>query len=469
MVRTGKKQLIALPPAVDENATNIDDQRIIRAEEVKTVAKRRLKLEDVLKKGYATVYDQCSQEVKDKLEATNNWERIQQDQSLHELIQKIKCICVGFDDHKQEVFNLVQALKMLFLYTQGEKEGINQCGRNFRSLWDMVKAFGGLPGVHKGLVNVLLKDPSWVNNVHNVTPKERAEANETVCKAVKAAMLISGMDKQGYGKLRDELANNYLLGTNQYPDTFDKAVCILGNYQTSKSNTPFRASPDNTGVAFLQCGGCNGQGGHGRHGRGTGRGEGTGGGADAGGGVSGSNGMSTVTGGSGGEAVARTNSHGELHCFNCGATDHWAYKCPQLSNKQQAQLHMNLEEQGETKDQQEEGHQLLNVMLAQGGNLPENQAYLDGCSTVTAFKMDKYLKGIKTLPSGIKINCNAGAVSTNRMGTYGKLKVWYLPSSIANIFLMHKLEKLYRITYDSWEGYYIIHTPQGAVKFYKDK
>jgi hypothetical protein len=130
---------------------------------------------------------------------------------------------------------------------------------------------------------------------------------------------------------------------------------------------------------------------------------------------------------------------------------------------------MNLEEQCKAEDQQEEGHQLLNVMLAQGGNLPENRAYLDGCSTVTAFKMDKYLKGIKTVPSGIKINCNAGAVSMNHMGTYGKLKVWYLPGGIANIFLMHKLEKLYWITYDSWEGHYIVHTPRGAVKIYKDE
>ncbi len=88
---------------------------------------------------------------------------------------------------------------------------------------------------------------------------------------------------------------------------------------------------------------------------------------------------------------------------------------------------------------------------------------------MTAFKTDKYLKGIKTLPSGIKINCNAGAVLTNRMCTYGKLKVWYLPGGIANIFLMHELEKLYPITYDSWEEHYIVHTPQGAVKFYKDK
>jgi hypothetical protein len=104
-------------------------------------------------------------------------------------------------------------------------------------------------------------------------------------------------------------------------------------------------------------------------------------------------------------------------------------------------------------------------MLAQGGNLPENQAYLDRCSTVTAFKTDKYLKGIKTLPSGIKINCNAGVVSMNRMGTYGKLKVWYLPGSIANIFSMHELEELYQITYDSWEGHYIVHTPKEQSSF----
>ncbi len=420
------------------------------------MAKRQLKLRDALKKGYATVYDQCSQEVKDKLEATYNWERIQQNQSLHKLIQKVEQICVGFDDHKQEVFNLVQALKPLFLYTQGEKDGVDQYGCNFRSLWGMVEVFRGLPGVHKGLVNVLLKDPSWVNDVHNVTPKERAETKETACKAVKAAMLISSADKRQYGKLRDN-ANNYLLGTNQYPDTFDKALRILGNYQTSKSCALFRASQDNTGVAFLQQGGCGGRGSRRGCGRGTGRGKFTGEGANAGGG--GSDGMSAITGASGGEAAARMSSQGKLHCFNCGAMDHWAYECPQLGSKQQAQLHMNLEGQGDTKEQQEEGHQLLNVMLAHGGNLPRNRAYLDGCSMVTAFKTGKYLKGIKTLPSGIKINCNVGTVSTICMGTYGELKVWYLPGGIVNIFLMHELEKLYQITYDSWEGHYIVHTP----------
>ena len=91
-------------------------------EVVKSVAKRRQKLEESLKKGYATVYDQCSQEVQDKLKATKDWDVVQSEQSLHELIRRIEKICVGFNDHKQSVFNLVQSLKTLFLYSQSEKE-----------------------------------------------------------------------------------------------------------------------------------------------------------------------------------------------------------------------------------------------------------------------------------------------------------------------------------------------------------
>ncbi len=158
-VRSEREQTIVLPDAVDPNTPDAADLTIIRAKEVKTIVKRRLKLQDFLKKGYATVYDQCSQEVRDKLEATEDWERTQRNQSLHELIQKIERICVGFNDHKQEVFNLVQAIKTLFLFTQGEKDTVDEYGHNFQSLWDTVEAFGGSPGIHKGLVDGLLKEP----------------------------------------------------------------------------------------------------------------------------------------------------------------------------------------------------------------------------------------------------------------------------------------------------------------------
>ena len=155
-IRTGKEQTIPLPPPVHQNAADKADLKIMRGKDVKTIAKRRQRLNKALKRGYTTLYGQCSQEVQDKLKSTENWEATQKEQSLHELIRKIEKICVGFDDHKQEVFNLVQALKTLFLYTQGERETVEEYGRNFHSLWDTVEAFGGSPGIHEGLTDAIL-------------------------------------------------------------------------------------------------------------------------------------------------------------------------------------------------------------------------------------------------------------------------------------------------------------------------
>jgi hypothetical protein len=83
---------------------------------------------------------------------------MQKEQSLNKLIQKIEQVCMGFDNHKQEVFNLVHLLKMLFLYTQGEKDTMEEFGQNFQSLWETVKAFRGSSGVHKVIINGLLRN-----------------------------------------------------------------------------------------------------------------------------------------------------------------------------------------------------------------------------------------------------------------------------------------------------------------------
>ncbi len=78
---------------------------------------------------------------------------MQATQFLDELIKRIEKICAGLDDHKQSVFNLVQSLKTLFLYTQSEQDTVEEYARNFQSLWDTVEAFGGSSGIHQGLVD----------------------------------------------------------------------------------------------------------------------------------------------------------------------------------------------------------------------------------------------------------------------------------------------------------------------------
>jgi hypothetical protein len=82
---------------------------------------------------------------------------------------------------------------------------------------------------------------------------KRMKAEEVMMESVKAALLISGANRNRFAKLKDELANDYLLGMDQYPNTFKKAMRILGNYQVSKSNRPFRGGDGTkSGLAFLQ-------------------------------------------------------------------------------------------------------------------------------------------------------------------------------------------------------------------------
>ena len=135
-IRTGVLQTINLPPPVPANDPEADDLIIIREEVVRAVAKRRIILNQNLKKGFATVYDQYSQEVREKLESSDGWDTVKNNQSLHQLILKIERICVGFDDHKQELYNLVQVMKTLSLYTQTDKESVEDYSRNLTSLWD---------------------------------------------------------------------------------------------------------------------------------------------------------------------------------------------------------------------------------------------------------------------------------------------------------------------------------------------
>ena len=181
-IRTGEVKEIVLPLQVDPNAAYKADLEVIRVEQVKTFTKKRQKLEESLTKGYTTVYDQCSQEVRDKLKATMDWEAVEKEQS--------KKICIGFNDHRQSAFNLVQSLKTLFLYTQTEKDTIEAYTRHIQSLWNTVEAVGGLPEIHVGMVKAQLTKLGIT--AANATQTKAAQ--EAVCKQVKAALLISWAD-----------------------------------------------------------------------------------------------------------------------------------------------------------------------------------------------------------------------------------------------------------------------------------
>ena len=84
--------------------------------------------------------------------------------------------------------------------------------------------------MNEDLVINMLATEDWVENYDNTTANERVRAVRETIESVKAAMVISGADKRRYGQLKLNLANDCILGTDQYPDNLEKAVNLLTNY-----------------------------------------------------------------------------------------------------------------------------------------------------------------------------------------------------------------------------------------------
>ena len=76
-IRTGVLQTIDLSLPVPANNPDSDDLIIVKEEVVRVVTKRRITLNQDLKKGFATLYDQFSQEMRDKLESSDGLETVQ--------------------------------------------------------------------------------------------------------------------------------------------------------------------------------------------------------------------------------------------------------------------------------------------------------------------------------------------------------------------------------------------------------
>ena len=92
----------------------------------------------------------------------------------------------------------------------------------------------------------------------------------------------------------------------------------------------------------------------------------------------------------------------------------------------------------------------IQVAMLQGKELPINRAYLDNCSTVTAFKTAKCIRNIKTKKG------NAGELQRwehkNKPKRGVQVEAWYMPKGIANIFSVNEIEKLHHITYNIIDG-----------------
>ena len=89
------------------------------------------------------------------------------------------------------------------------------------------------------------KDVEWVE----VPEPRKTELNEQAQEMYLSCAFISQADPNRYGRLKEELENDYTKGTESYPQDMVKAYQLLNEY---KHWTPRTYTPEASGIAFSQ-------------------------------------------------------------------------------------------------------------------------------------------------------------------------------------------------------------------------
>ncbi|KAL7559814.1 hypothetical protein ACA910_003978 [Epithemia clementina (nom. ined.)] len=303
----------------------------------------------------------------------------------------------------------------------------------------------------------------------NPTNAERTAAGVEARDWYLAFAFLAGADRTRYGRLLENLENDFLQGQDRYPKTVTAAYNLLVNWKQDPRNLIRMGGPVNDGVSFAVADtddDVSTTTGTAHTTQSSGRGSASGQGGGRGG-----------HGGHGGRGGRSNLSH--VQCFWCKQYGHYASNCTaditaiQFSASQGEQPRNEEEETSQLTGSnslvsgQLEDHNTAYSFL-HGHIIPASRILLDNQSTVDIFSNPQLLRNIHSTDQSMKIHCNAGVAITNQQGILpGYANVWYHPQGIANILSLAQVKEKYKVTFDSSNGNeFHVFKPDGTIKHF---
>ena len=276
-------------------------------------------------------------------------------------------------------------------------------------------------GKEPGLVDVDLEAAGVKPD--KATNAQLAMAKVAARECVLAIGLLTGSDCTHYGKLLEDLENDFTQGWDNYPAMVQHAYRLLVHWKQDPCNIIWLIGGTNDRMAFMNIGSK--------------------------------------------DSAQSSSNRGwqqQQWCYNCNEVRHISSdspKCAKGTDTIPTQLLMQVMEDLVMDD---------SYQFAQhNGHLPTSWILLDTGSTINIFLNRSLLKNVQHMNHYTWIRCDAGWFYTNQMGELPGYpgKIWYNPKGIANILSMADVCRHFCVCFNSvTEQVFLIEEPNGSTKHF---
>jgi hypothetical protein len=442
------KPTLALPDDPSPTAT-LTEKRIWE-KEVDGYVRKKSYLDENLKTLYSLIWGQCTNVMRARVEALDNYEVMSSEGDSILLLKAIKSLVYNFQSQKYHPLAIYDGMRRFYMIYQEKHTSCQVYLEKFQNCVDVLEHCGGSVGHVAGLVNLTLADRDIDPNL--ATRAELTEAIKTTEDQYLATAFLAGADRSRYGKLIENLENDFTQGQDRYPKTLTAAYSLLTNWKQAVHKS---LGPANDGMSFTN--------------------------------VDGDGNTEHSLNNNGRNSVSRLQwlkDKVNITCHKCQEKGHYANECNNVRVEKEAEATLVTAGASTVKvddfDDADHVHfQFLmtgkhsdhrSVVLNQpAGAVPKLWILLDNQSTVDVFYNKELLQNIRKSETHMEIHCNAEVTSTNFVGDFpGYGTVWYHPNGIANILLLARVKEKHRVTFDSdGENQFVVHKSDGTTRCFK--
>jgi hypothetical protein len=179
---------------------------------------------------WALIYDQCLLELKNKLKGTSGYDASKKDNSVVALLMTIRSYCCQFDTLNDEYMLIIGAIKNLLYFFLKTVQANVDYNKDFMAMLEVIEEYGGA-GSLTYFSNMIKKElKSKKIDMDNASTSEMRDAKKIVRDKFLATLMLSGANREKYGKLKHGMAENYVAGTSEYPESPEVVLHILSAY-----------------------------------------------------------------------------------------------------------------------------------------------------------------------------------------------------------------------------------------------